>query len=280
MSARSLSAVWRSAAALSQEHGLPVFPLRPGVKLPYPGSRGCLDASTNAELIAEWARRYPHANYGVTCGDRRCLVVLDIDRLDAANQLTEWYGVRPQTPTVTTPKPGRHEYYSAPEGAMLRNSAGKLLPGVDTRAHHGYVVGPGSVLADGRGYVTLPNLSFDDVPIAPLPKPILAALLTMTALPARSSTRHFITAPLAQNGDITRRVAGYLRMMPSLTDGQGRNDTAWRIAAFVMHDCGGSPGDAAIALAVWNERNLEPLGARRLAGILKNAGRYGRKRAG
>ncbi len=277
MSAPNLSGVWPRAVGLSQEHGLQVFPLRPGVKLPYPGSRGCLDASTNVEQITEWAKRYPRANYGVASGERRRLVVIDIDRLEADSQLTDLYGVRPRTPTVTTPKPGRHEYYSAPTGATLRNTAGKLLPGVDTRAHHGYVVGPGSVLADGRRYATLPGLSFDDVPIAPLPEAILSALLPPTA---GFTSRHSPPTARSSSCDTARRVASYLRTLPALADGQGRNDTAWRIAAFVMHDCGGSRGDAAIALEMWNARNFEPLDTRRLAEILNNAQRYGRAREG
>ena len=54
------------------------------------------------------------------------------------------------TCTVATPSGGLHLYYRAPaEDERLRNTAGTLGWKVDTRAHGGYVVAPGSVV-DGR----------------------------------------------------------------------------------------------------------------------------------
>jgi hypothetical protein len=45
---------------------------------------------------------------------------------------------------VRTGSGGTHLYFTAPAGAELRNSAGRLGWLVDTRAHGGYVVGAGS----------------------------------------------------------------------------------------------------------------------------------------
>lgn len=273
---RPLLGVWSSAMWLAQEHGLAVFPLRTFQKTPLSGSRGCLDASTHPEQIGEWADRYPKANYGILCGGWTRLLVIDFDRLDALVELTEQYGIRPPTPTVATPKPGRHEYYALPAGVSLGNSASRLLDGVDTRCHHGYTVGPCSTLADGRAYATLPDFSFADIDIAPLPESILAALSAPTATIPRTQTT---TSPARQHdGDITRRVAAYLRRMPSLANGQGRNDAAWRLAAFVIHDCSGTLDDARVAVDVWNARNREPLAAARLAVIVENAQRHGARR--
>ena len=42
-----------------------------------------------------------------------------------------------------------HLYFQAPHGAAIRNSAGKLAPGVDVRAAGGYVIAAGSVLEHG-----------------------------------------------------------------------------------------------------------------------------------
>src|SRR5688572_27901791 len=41
---------------------------------------------------------------------------------------------------VVTGRGGRHLFYSIPEGAEIRNSAGKIAPGVDVRGVGGYVV--------------------------------------------------------------------------------------------------------------------------------------------
>ena len=48
--------------------------------------------------------------------------------------------------TVATPSGGTHLYFTTPPGARLRNTAGRLGWLIDTRAHGGYVLGPGSVI--------------------------------------------------------------------------------------------------------------------------------------
>ena len=65
--------------------------------------------------------------------------------------------------TVATPSGGLHLYFLAPAGVELRNTAGKIGWKVDTRAHGGYVVAPGSIVDGGRYRVVV------DAPAAPLP---------------------------------------------------------------------------------------------------------------
>jgi Bifunctional DNA primase/polymerase, N-terminal len=59
--------------------GWPPFPTRPddpscpggkdcGCKAPFPGTRGCLDASTDPDVIRAWWRRWPTANVSVATG--------------------------------------------------------------------------------------------------------------------------------------------------------------------------------------------------------------------
>lgn len=274
---RALDGVWPDALTLSQEYGLPVFPLAAGAKVPAiatrNGGHGCLDATTHAEQVAAWADRFPRANFGIATGGRLRLYVLDFDRLDALAAFTERYGERPRTVTATTPKPGRHEYYVAPPSVPLGNTASKLLSGIDTRGTNGYVVAPPSRLADGRGYTWADGCSPADVAIAPLPETIARALMpalvpAVTALPTRT-VNHDRVASLAS------RVAGYIRALPSLRDGEGRNQTAYRLAAKVYHDWNGSRADAETACDVWNARNFEPLSATKLAEIIDSAARHG-----
>lgn len=78
--------------------------------------------------------------------------------------------------TVATPG-GRHLYFRAPLGLKLRNTAGFLGWRVDTRGHGGYVVGAGSVRAEGR-YVIV-----DDVPPAELPDWLAQALVRRSPPP-------------------------------------------------------------------------------------------------
>lgn len=270
----ALRGAWRHALELSQEFGLGVFALARGTKIPAirkdAGGRGCLDATTLAEQVLSLADRFPDGNYGVACGGWSRLFVIDFDRLDAFGSFTERYGIRPPTPSVRTPKPGLHEYYRGPAGVELTNSASLLAGGVDTRGAGGYVVGPGSRLSDGRGHAWLDGLSIRDVPLAPLPDSITLALLAHKSPTVPSTHR-----PPRNDSELTRRVAGYIRALPSLRDGEGRNETAYRLAAKVYHDWNGSRADGETACDVWNARNVEPLRAAKLAAIIESAVRHG-----
>lgn len=57
-----------------------VFPLAQGSKLPaIKGSKGFLDATSNAAIIAQWCQEYPHANIGIACGGKGRLIIIDVD---------------------------------------------------------------------------------------------------------------------------------------------------------------------------------------------------------
>ena len=272
--------VWRVADRLANEYGLAVFPLATGAKIPAiskdDGGNGCLDATTHPEQLALWNDRYPRANVGIATGGISRLYVIDFDRPDALAEFTARYGVRPRTVTVNTPKPGRHEYYRTPQGATLPNTASRLLKGVDTRGHNGYVVAPPSRLSDGRCYTFADGCAPWDVEIAPLPDAILAELTRSTCVPPASAERRN-TVP-RDASDITARVAAYIRRLPSLRDGEGRHATGYRLSAFVQHDCGGSTVDAAVALNEWNRRNSEPLSETDLESLITDAKKYGGRR--
>jgi len=143
-------------------------------------------ATTDPDRIrAAWAAgRY---NIGIATGPSGLVVIdLDMPQLgqtppDPWNQdgvhdgqdvlalLAEQAGqpIPADTLTVTTPGGGVHLYFAAPAEVELRNTEGDKGRGlgwkIDTRAHGGYVVAPGS-LVDGRGY----TLTDDQTP-APLP---------------------------------------------------------------------------------------------------------------
>ena len=58
---------------------------------------------------------------------------------------------------MRTGSDGSHLYFTAPPGAQLRNSAGRLGWLIDTRAHGGYVVAAGSIVA-GHTYAALVDI--------------------------------------------------------------------------------------------------------------------------
>ena len=77
--------------------------------------------------------------------------MLDVDGLDAEGELRKLEaanGALPASVETITGR-GRHVYLKWP-GVPVRNSAGKLAPGLDIRGDGGYVVCPPSVHPSGR----------------------------------------------------------------------------------------------------------------------------------
>lgn len=146
--------------------GWPVFPARPGADpCPDPGScpckrplteHGCLDASTDPQVIRAWWRRWPSANLAIATGAPGP-DVLDVDnhgeRGDgwaAFNRLKSAGLLAGARALVRTPSGGLHSYYA---GTAQRN--GKLpRHHLDFRSAGGYVLAPPSRV-HGRPYELL-----------------------------------------------------------------------------------------------------------------------------
>lgn len=139
------------ALALAQR-GLHVHPCKPRSKLPAT-ARGCKDATVNPDIIQRWWESNPDYNIAISTGEASYVFVLDVDGLDAEAELRKLecqYGALPPTVEVITPR-GRHLYFEWP-GRAVRNSAGKVGPGLDVRGEGGYVLAPPSVHPSGRRY--------------------------------------------------------------------------------------------------------------------------------
>lgn len=163
-----MTALADSAMAYAQTEGLHVFPLKECGKVPLT-SHGLEDATVDAMTIETWWDRWPNANVAIRTGD---LVVVDEDKPGALSELAAKHGQQiPETRIARTGK-GRHYYFMQPADQRIRNTAGKLATGIDTRGDGGYVVAPPSVHPDGGVY------SWESTaPPAPFPAWI-SALLT------------------------------------------------------------------------------------------------------
>jgi hypothetical protein len=142
----------RTALALAAR-GLHVFPCLPRAKLPAT-PRGCLDASKDPNMLQHWWGLNPHYNLAIATGTASGIFVLDIDGADAEAELRKLeaeHGPLPSTAESITPRPGRHVYFKMPD-APVRNSAGKVAPGIDVRGDGGYVLSPPSIGPAGRPY--------------------------------------------------------------------------------------------------------------------------------
>ena len=140
------------------EHGIAVFPVVPNGKRPLT-EHGCHDATTDPDTIRDWWRRTPNANIGVATGIEHGLIVIDVDidrntgkyGDETLRYLEEKYGQLPDSWQVLTPSGGSHNYFKAPAGIDIANSASTIGKNIDVRGAGGYVVAPPSSV-NGRFY--------------------------------------------------------------------------------------------------------------------------------
>jgi len=141
------------AALALASRGMAVFPLKPRDKFPIT-RHGCKDATTDLAVIRAWWEGYPDCNIGLATGAPSGVWVVDIDGAvgeQTLRELEQRMGTLPATVEAITGGGGRHLYFRLPD-AMIKNTAGKLGEGLDTRGAGGYVVGPPSIHRCGRAY--------------------------------------------------------------------------------------------------------------------------------
>jgi hypothetical protein len=199
------STTLRESALHLAAWGWHVFPITPGTKKPPVIDRWETRASTDPDQIHHWWREIPYS-IGIATGPSG-LVVVDLDTRKPGQAVpSRWarLGISsgaavlralahhhdaPVTPTyaVSAPSGGWHLYYTAPAGTPLRNTQAMIGWKIDTRAHGGYVIGPGCPvspsgyeLIDDRDPVELPSW------VSPRPHPQTAH----GALSTRPGRRH------------------------------------------------------------------------------------------
>ncbi len=163
------------AALWYARHELHVHALQPRGKVPAT-PHGCLDATTDPVAIeAMWSN--PQFNIGIATGPRSGVLGLDIDGEKGEATLAELerkHGPLPVGAQVRTAR-GRHLYFRHPDQS-IRNSAGKLGPGLDVRGEGGYLVAPPSIHPDGSRYIWAQGPGCDPACPPPLPAWLLDLL--------------------------------------------------------------------------------------------------------
>ena len=126
------------AAALSlATMGVLVFPCRRNKAPACPN--GFKDATCSPESVKAFWQKYPRALVGVPTGAVNGIDALDLDPRNGSKIWSDKNRARlPATRTNTTKNGGQHLIFIHQLG--LRNSAGKLAPGVDIRADGGYII--------------------------------------------------------------------------------------------------------------------------------------------
>jgi len=204
---------------------------------------GLKNATLDVKQIQEWWNRWPQAGVAIRTGTASGLVVVDIDPEhggdDSLTALRSEHGPLPIGRTVRTGSGGTHLYFRHP-GPALPNTAGRLGPGLDTRADGGYVIAPPSRHRSGGTY----KVTGHGQVIPDLPTWVLRAL--QPPLPKPSPER-----PTPENATAWARAAvdGELERLRHAPEGT-RNDTLNRVAYRLGQIIGGG------ALV---EHDIEPL---------------------
>jgi len=169
-------------------------------------SQGLKNATLDGSAICHWFANGDILNLGVATGAESGLVVLDVDDRHGGSASLGELGSLPRTATVRTGG-GQHLYFKWPAGVSdIRNSAGKLGPGLDIRANGGYVVAPPSVHICGSPYKWLID---PRAGLAELPAKIAARLIepqqTIKSAPVGS------VIPIGQRDNMLTSLAGTMR---------------------------------------------------------------------
>lgn len=269
----------RAWALYFAARGWHVFPITPGAKKPPALDRWETRASTDPDQITRWWRHIPHT-IGIATGPSG-LVVVDLDTLKPGETVpARWATVgigsgsavlralarqlgTTITPTyaVSTPSGGWHLYYTAPTGARLRNTQAMIGWKVDTRAHGGYVVAPGSPvppsgyeLTDDRDPAELPSWLHQALTPKPPPALLAPAVAAATnpsgyALAAlRGETERVRTAPPGQHNAVLCRAAyalGQLVGAQLLAEATARTELTTAATALINADCACTPREIA-----------------------------------
>jgi len=218
-----------NAALAYAARGWRVHPLKPKDKTPI-SKNGCKDATTDKDQIYKWWAKFPDANIGLATGYE--FFVLDIDPDGMA-----WYEANdlPTTHEAVTGRGGRHLLYRMPSGGVVKNSAGKIAPGVDVRGIGGYICAAPSLHPSGTPYTWLDcEGEVPDGPCAEAP-PWLVDMAVKLADPA-----------------------GQKFTMPDQIIEGGRDNTLYRLAAS-MRAHSFEYADIRAALTAANARCVPPL---------------------
>ncbi len=247
--------------------GFDVFPLEPGGKKPAIKRWQYLATQDEAAIISWWSEK--NYNIGIRCGRHpdetsdAVLWLLGIDYdckngkkgLDAfeLHKAKGW----DQTLKVRTPTGGIHGYYRS--ATPVGNTVEKLAPGVDTRGMCGYLVGPGSVTADGVYQI------IKDGHTEPAMAAAEALTLVLTAMrasygPTRAVERDAgVDRKLLDSPEAFARAKDYLlHRAPTAKQGEGGDDTTYKVACDVIDEGLTIEPTLTLIAEYWNETKADP----------------------
>lgn len=215
------SNVMLEAALFYARQGWDVFPIQPKNKTPFKDFHWNQEASHDTEKIKDWWAEWPGANVAIATGKRSGVFVVDIDASHGGEQswaeLILENGAIDDTPIAATGGGGRHIFFKYP-GQEVRNTAGKLGEGIDTRGDGGYVVAAPSIHPNGKAYAWTTKPS--KTPLATMPPWLMGMLLQSETTTAADAKPMEAGAPIprGQRNSFLTSIAGALRKRGATTD--------------------------------------------------------------
>ncbi|MBZ9973488.1 AAA family ATPase [Mesorhizobium sp. BR-1-1-8] len=199
-------------------HGIPVFPCHESEaeevdpatgeiitkpeKSPYTtnGLKGATRSSRIVDIF--FGEKYPSAAIGVPTGEPLGAWVLDLDTHDGNDghvwlaEMEAKHGPLPDTARASTANGGTHIFFHHVDG--VRNRAA-IAPGVDTRGDGGYILAPGSAMADGRAYKWLNHDGHGLPAFAEAPQWLLDLVVNKHAEPTEQRTEYVYRPVTSEN---------------------------------------------------------------------------------
>jgi putative DNA primase/helicase len=170
---------------------------------------GVHDASTDEAKVLRWWEIWPEANIGVATGKNAGFFTLDVDpRMGGAESLASLeakHAKLPWTRTADTGGGGVHHFFKCPD-FPVKNTTGRLGPGLDIKGEGGAIVVAPSLHTSGKRYTWR-----NDAPIVDAPEWLLRLLLEAQKSRANGSAAIGITIPEGRRNDALTSLAGTMR---------------------------------------------------------------------
>lgn len=133
------------------------------------------------EQILAWWKEYPKANVGMVTGRISNLAVIDIDKPEGEEELNKLIPESAIIPVCTTPRGGKHLYFTYPADIELRNQV-NFLSGVDFRGEGGVIKAPPSTNGQGGFYQWIKGSGIHEVSTIDLPTNVINIILSFKSL--------------------------------------------------------------------------------------------------
>lgn len=257
-------------ALKSAEKGFYIFRLKANSKTPL-SSGWQNEATRDPSTIKKWFSKNPNLNYGIYAGKfgvSDALLIVDVDNKGEKKGDEEVFKLElegfefPKTYSQFTPTGGKHYVYRIQNA--VKQSVGKIAPGLDIRSRGGYVVGSGSIIS-GKSY-TLEEHTIIEAP---------AWLIEKCGKPKQKEEFPGGIVGLNSARAVERAIHYLESEAPIATQGQGGDQTTFQVAAH-FKDLGVELETCfALLLTLWNPKCEPPWALGELRTKVENAYKYG-----